>query len=324
MSNMAMPLTSASTVTEENITTPNKELSMSRQSTSHLLLIEPEVFYANPETMDTNVYQIDQQESQDATYQKALGEFRRFRDMLVENGVVITTLRGDKGCPDHLFPNWISTHEDRKMVIYPMLNSNRRAERSDEIIKFFGQHYDVALDISGYENQAQYLESTGSLNMDRVNKVVYSGLSSRTDEELARLWADEMGYEIEIFETRTHAGKPVYHTDLVMFIGTKLAAICADCIIPEHRKRIVDRLSETHDVVLLTLEQLQSFCGNSLEVLDKNGEPMLVMSENAYNALRDDQIKIYKKYFTKLLHTDISTIEKYGGGSARCLIMEMF
>ena len=311
---------------DHSLTLPadEKEYAMPRQSTSHLLLIEPATFYANPETMDTNIYQIDQSETHEQTYQKALAEFRAFRDVLVENGVVVTTLKGSTECPDHLFPNWISTHENREMVVYPMLNDNRRAERTDEIIKFFETHYDIALDISAFEERGQFLESTGSLNMDRINKVVYAGLSGRTDETLAKYWAEQMGYELETFRTETDAGKPVYHTDLVMYIGSELAVICADCIVEEDRQRVLDRLSKTHKVVELSMEQLNSFCGNSLEILNTDGERMLVMSKAAFDALREDQLEIFNQYFTKILYSDISTIEKYGGGSARCLIMEMF
>ena len=300
------------------------EQAMTIQSTNHLLLIEPAVFYANPQTMDTNVYQIVEKETPEQTLAKALAEFHAFRDMLVANGVSVTTVKGSPGCPDHIFPNWISTHEGHRMIVYPMKEQNRREERSPQMISFLERFYDIAYDFSAFEQKGQYLESTGSLCLDRVNRIAYSGLSGRTDEKLARFWAQQTGYDIEIFRTQSHTGKPVYHTDLTMFIGSELAAICAECIVPEDRERVLNRLRRTHAVVELSLGQLQAFCGNSLEILNDAGEKMLVMSETAYRALRDDQKEIYGRYFTKLLHSDISTIEKYGGGSARCLIMEMF
>lgn len=309
----------------DNETSQHKELAMSTaQSTSRLLLVEPAEFYANPETMTTNVYQVEEGVSADETFKMALNEFRGFRDMLVENNVAVTTVRGVEGCPDHLFPNWISTHEGREMIIYPMRNDNRRAERTPAIIDFFKSLYDVALDIRDFENKGQFLESTGSLCMDRVNKVAYCGLSGRSDEKLARFWAEQTGYDLEVFETESHAGKPVYHSDLVMFIGTEVIGICAECIKEEHRERVLNRLKQHRTVVELSLEQLQNYCGNSLEVQSVDGDKMLVMSETAYKALRDDQKETYLKYFTKLLHAPIPTIEKYGGGSARCLIMELF
>ena len=294
------------------------------QSTGHLLLIEPAEFYTNPETMDTNVYQVDQDESPEQVFQKALGEFRGFRDMLVENGVAVTTVKGDKGCPDHLFPNWASTHTGGQMVLYPMLNDNRRRERSPEMIAFFKRFYDVAFDFSDFEHKNQFLESTGSLCLDRVNGVAYAALSDRTTEDLARLWSERTGYDVVIFETESHTGKPVYHTDLVMWIGTEVAAVCSACIKEEYREDVLSRLRQTHEVIELGMDELNAFCGNSLEVLNEQGDRMLVMSDMAYAALSDELKKRLDPFFTKLLHAPIPTIEKYGGGSARCLIMEMF
>lgn len=311
----------------QNIKTPSaeNETAMITQSTNHLLLIEPAVFYANPETMTTNVYQVDEHESHETSFEKGLDEFHRFRDMLVANGVTVTTVLGSPECPDHIFPNWASTHENGKLILYPMLNDNRRAERSDVMIDFFTKYYDIDHDFSTYENQGKYLESTGSLCLDRVNRVAYAALSDRTSEEMVRLWGEKTGYDFETFHTRSHTGKPVYHTDLTMWIGTEIAAICADAIVgDENRERILSRLQKTHNVVELTLEQMGAFCGNSLEIVNQQGEKMLVMSENAYFALTEDQKETYLKYFVRLLYSDIHIIEKYGGGSARCLIMEMF
>lgn len=297
---------------------------MLRQSTRSLLLIEPAVFYANPETMQTNVYQVEQELSHEESFKKALVEFRAFRDLLVENGVIVTTIRGSENCPDHLFPNWMSTHEDGKMILYPMLNENRRAERVPEMIDFMKTHYEVEHDFSGFENRGQALESTGSLCLDRLNKVVYAALSVRTSESLARTWAEQTGYDIEIFETTSHQGDPVYHTDLVMWIGTEVAAICSECITEEHRERVLSRLKQTHEVVELSLDQLKAFCGNALEIIGAKDEKMLIMSDVAYEALDSEQKEIYGRYFSRLLHAPIPTIEQYGGGSARCLIMELF
>lgn len=300
------------------------ELSKGPQSTGHLLLIEPAAFYANPETMDTNVYQVEEKETPEAIYARALQEFRAFRDMLVENRVAVTTVKGMEGCPDHLFPNWISTHTGGKMIVYPMRNDSRRAERSPEMMAFFGSLYETADDLTPFEKQGNFLESTGSLCLDRVNRVAYAALSGRTTESLVRLWGERTGYEVVIFETQSHAGKPVYHTDLVMWIGTEIAAICADSIRKDQRDAVLSRLKKTHEVMELSMGQLKAFCGNSLEILDAGGDRMLVMSEGAWQALEDGQKDHYGRFFGKLLHAPIPTIEKYGGGSARCLIMELF
>ncbi len=311
-------------VANENQEGRAKGLATSVQSTSHLLLIEPAEFYANPQTMETNVYQVDEHENPDDIYQKAITEFRGFRDMLVENGVAVTTLRGVKGCPDHIFPNWISTHTGRQMIIYPMLNDNRRAERTPEMIAFFESLYDTAFDFRAAEQNGQFLESTGSLCLDRVNRIAYVALSGRTDEALAREWGAQTGYEVVIFETTSHTGKPVYHTDLVMWIGTECAALCSSCIRADQREAVLAKLRETHDVIELDMDQLAAFCGNALEIMSTDGERMLVMSEAAYQGLGDTYKKTFGKYFARLLHAPIPTIETYGGGSARCLIMELF
>jgi hypothetical protein len=306
-------------------TMPEKiDATLTVQSTSHLLLIEPAEFYANPETMDTNVYQVTESETKEEAFKKAISEFRAFRDMLVEKGVGITTVQGVEGCPDHIFPNWISTHENNKMIVYPMLNDNRRKEKTPEMIEFFKRFYDVAYDYSPFEERGQFLESTGSLNMDRVNKVAYVALSGRTDENLANFWGEQTGYDVITFNTSSHAGRPVYHTDLVMFIGTEVAGVCFDCIDEGDRERVRESLSKTHKIVELSMEQLGSYCGNSLEIKNQNGDKFLVMSSEAYNALTEEQKATYLTYFKELLHSPIPTIEKYGGGSARCLIMEMF
>lgn len=299
---------------------------MTVQSTRHLLLIEPECFYANRETMQTNIYQVEEEAGdRDEVYAAALHEFRVFRNLLVENGVFVTTMRGLPNCPDNLFPNWISTHENREMVVYPMLNESRQWERAPDVIDFINYHYDMALDLRDYEKEGRALEATGSLNLDRVNKIAYVALSDRTDPDLAKIWCDKMGYELITFHTDTGSGQPVYHSDLVFWIGTDVAAICADCISDEvERERVLDSLKTHREVVELSMGQLNAFCGNSLEILGHDEARMLIMSDAAHNALRPDQIEIFAKYFSKLLSSPIPTIEKYGGGSARCMIMELF
>ena len=297
---------------------------MTAQSTRHILLIEPAEFFANPETMETNVYQHDAHEPHDATFKKALKEFRAFRDMLVENGVFVTVARGIAGCPDMIFPNWMSTHENKEMMLYPMLTANRRAERTPELIGLLEKSYTLRHDFRDWEHGDLFIEATGSLCLDRVNRIVYAGLSRRTSAAAVRKWANVTGYKAEIFETRSHTDLPVYHTDLTIWIGTEIAAVCAECILPEYREHIVSSLRQHRDVLELSRAQQEAFCGNSLEVLGEGDRRMLVMSDSALDALTDNQIKQLNRYFDRLLHSPIATIEKYGGGSARCLMAELF
>jgi hypothetical protein len=297
---------------------------MIKQSTNHILMIEPKEFYLNPETQDTNVYQVDDNESHDVTLQKALAEFRTYRDCLVSNGVTITTFQGIEGCPDHLFPNWASTDPFGTLSLFPMLNLNRSAERIPRITDKLEQYYDLAVDLRDEEKNGRALESTGSLVMDHINRVVYAALSPRTDAELAQRWADARSYKLVTFNTTSHTGQPVYHTDLIIHIGTNYAGVCSECIVDEDRDRIVNLLKETRDVVEYSNSQLKSFCGNSLEVLDGGGNHLLVMSQAGQNALRPEQKEQILTHMSAIIGTDISTIEHYGGGSARCLMMELF
>lgn len=302
-------------------------LPQSPQSTDHILLIEPDVFYANPETMASNVYQRHTAETPQEVYEKALAEFHGFREMLASNGVRVTTLKGIKDCPDHIFPNWMSTHvteNGRGVIFYPMLNDNRRKERTPELVAFFKKQYDVYLDLTQHEKRDKCLEANGSLCLDRANKVAYAALSSRTHLELAEAWAQKTGYKLVPFHTTGEGGKPVYHTDLVMWIGTEVAAICAEVIEQEKRPEVLASLAEKREVIELTFAQINSFCGNALEVQNGQGEKMLVMSEAAFQALTQAQKEVFNRYFTRMLQCPIPTIEAHGGGSARCLMLELF
>lgn len=297
---------------------------MSEQSTRHIMMMEPVNFHSNPQTIETNQYQADNPADIKAIHNAAVHEFRAYRDALVEAGVIVTTAIGQDGHPDDIFcNNWVSSHAGNQMVFYPMLAENRRLERRPELIKILLRYYDVALDLSDFENQGRFLESTGALCMDRVNKIAYCALSARADEGLAQKFADHMGYKLHVFNTRNHAGKPVYHTDVLMYIGSGYAGICSESIVPEDRPRILAELSKTHEIIDLTMDQLRSFCGNALEVRGRKDAKILAMSSAAHNALRDDQKKVLLKYVSQIVHSDLSTIEKYGGGSARCMLLEL-
>tara|TARA_R110001592_G_scaffold20926_21_gene84840 strand:- start:3911 stop:4807 length:897 start_codon:yes stop_codon:yes gene_type:complete len=297
-----------------------------KQSTNHLLMVEPSVFYANPQTLETNVYQTEEHhENYDVTLSKAKIEFQKYRDMLVEKGVMVTTVIGHEECPDMVFPNWASTYDNGQLIIYPMLAENRSFERRPRIMDRLKRLYPKVEDWSGYEAEGLALESTASIVADHVNKRAYSGLSKRTSPELVEKWADFMGYETLMFETVSHAGLPVYHTDFLMYIGTEMAAICSDCLVDDDmRKTVLDRLRQTHEVIEFTMEQLQANCCNALEVIGRQDKRMLTMSKAAEHALDDKQFQIIEKHYDTLICPDLTTLEKYGGGSARCMLMELF
>jgi hypothetical protein len=291
------------------------------QSTNHIMMMEPMEFHANPQTKETNSYQHDDEETVDAIQKKAVQEFRNFRDMLVENGVAVTTTFGQKGAPDDIFcNNWVSTLPDGKMTFYPMLADNRKIERRPEIIALLDKMYGEVFDLSKYENEGKYLESTGAMWLDKVNKIAYQGRSQRSHEALAKKWCENYGYEHYPFDTE-HRGKPVYHTDVLMWIGTSLAGICSECLIS---RDIIDRLKQHREVVEFTNEQMAAFCGNSLEVIGTGGEKMLVMSMSGYKTLTGVQKDLIHKHYRKVISPEIQTIEFYGGGSARCMLLELF
>lgn len=298
---------------------------MSRQSTRHIMMMEPADFYANPQTFETNQYQDTAPTDIWTVHQASVTEFRTLRDTLVSHGVVVTTALGAKGCPDDIFVNnWVSTHAGRKMVLYPMLAENRRMERRPELLEILTESYDLALDLSPEESRGRFLESTGSLCQDRVNRIAYAALSPRTDIELARRWCEVMDFRLIPFRTRNHAGKPVYHSDVMMWIGTGVAGICVECILPEDRAPVMESLRQTHEVVEISMDQMRAFLGNALEVRGEKDGRNLVMSGSAYRSLTEDQKRVILGHVDRIIHADIPTIERYGGGSARCMLLELF
>ncbi len=297
---------------------------MQKQSTRHILLTEPVNFYGNPQTMPTNEYQNENPEDISRIKQSARQEFRLLRDALVNHGIIVTSIKGQHGCPDDVFcNNWTSTHQDGRIVLYSMLAENRRPERRQDVIDLLEKTYDIALDLGRFQNEGKYLESTGSLVLDRVHKVAYGTISARTDKKLAEYWAGEMGYRLHLFNTRGKSGKPIYHTDVLMYIGTEYAGICSECIDADEREDIVRTLSSTHEIIDLSLDQISHFCGNALEVVGENEKRYLVMSDQAHNAYTSDQLNVIRKYTSGVIYSPLDTIEKYGGGSARCMMLEL-
>jgi len=297
------------------------------QSADHLLFIEPAVFFANPETSATNPYQnTAEQTDPDALLAAAQTEISRFTALLESFGVTITRAPGSAKCPDHIFPgNWVSTHPKRTAVYYPMMAKNRRAERTPEICAILEKRYKIFHDLTPFTAEKKFLEGTGSLVLDRVNHIAYLALSERSHRKVAEKWAADMDYELVCFDTATRDNMPVYHTDLIMFIGRDIAGICLDCIPDDtQRTRVREQLSETHDIIEFSIEQMHEMCGNALEVRGEAGIPYLVMSSRAYEALSEEQRNSFRRYYVDILHSPLDVVENYGGGSARCLILELF
>lgn len=294
------------------------------QSAKAVLMVRPAYFGFNPETQDTNDYQSKGSLLPEEVYATALKEFENLKTALLDHGVAVRVFDNkDKGAPDAIFPNAVSIHPEGA-VLYPMLQPNRQRELSPEFISFLTEElgYKIYHDFSGYAQEGRALEATASLVMDRINKVAYCALSARSDEALAREATQKLGYELITFETEDHVGKPVYHTDVLMFIGSSYAGICLDCI-TKGREKVEERLSRTHEIVPISPEQLLSMCGNALEVLGSGGRKFLVMSDKALAAFDMVQKEAFAKYTDGIIHAALSTLEEYGGGSARCMLMDL-
>ncbi len=228
--------------------------------------------------------------------------------------------------PDSVFPNnWFSVI-DNMLVLYPMLAENRRLERRQEIIQSIQEKYNlqIVIDLTVYEIEGLYLEGTGSLVLDKMNRVAYVAISPRTSRRLAELWCRLFNYKLVYFNTSDGDGMPVYHTNVLLAVGTGYAILAPDMITVEtERKFLLDSLAQTgHDVILLSNEQVKAFAGNMLEVTGSNDKKLLLMSETAYKSLSLTQIKLIEKHVSPLIIT-VTTIENTGGGSVRCMVAEI-
>ena len=233
-------------------------------------------------------------------------------------------MKGIPECPDHIFPNWFITFEDKTFQLFSMKAENRRLEKTKEMIEFLSMNYSLNGDLTEYENKDLFLEATSSMVIDRVNMVVYAAISSRTSSELTKKWCDDNNFELVLFETESHKGDAIYHTDVFMYVGQKIIGICFDVILPKYRQMVKEKVGRFHDIYEIKENQILDFCGNSLEARNDSNEYFLIMSSRAFNALNDGQKEKLSKYYKKIIHSDLTTIERYGGGSARCMLNELF
>lgn len=303
--------------------------------TNTLLLIEPNHFTANPDTLATNFYQNKVTGNID-TQKLAKQEFDLLVKELHKNEIKTIVLPAKKEpiTPDALFPNnWISFHSnsDKKAILYPMCGKNRRLERRNDTIEEaqkLGFQIDEIIDLTDFENQNNFLEGTGSLILDRENKIAYACLSQRTDKNLIDIFCEKMNYKSVVFtsEQKTNEGwKLIYHTNVMMSVGEKIAVVCLESIRnQDERNNLVQKLKGTGKEILeISLEQKYHFAGNMLQVKNSKGQPFWVMSEAAHKILSQNQLAILQKE-SKIIYSPIPTIEKYGGGSIRCMLCEIF
>ncbi|WES96943.1 arginine deiminase-related protein [Chryseobacterium arthrosphaerae] len=302
------------------------------QTTDTVLMIEPIAFGYNAETAKNNYFQVEQTGSD--IQSKALAEFNTFVGKLRGKGINVITIKDtlDPHTPDSIFPNnWVSFHKDGKVVLYPMFASNRRVERREDIletIENLGFEIDEIDDWSFSETQGHFLEGTGSMIFDHDNKIAYGSVSLRLDEKLFREFCTKYGFTPVVFHSYQTVGTerlPIYHTNVMMCVADRFVVICLDCIDDElEREKVIEAIKKSgKEIIEISEDQMQQFAGNMLQVQNKEGEKFLVMSQTAYQSLTPEQVAAIEKY-CEIIYSDLNTIEINGGGSARCMLAEVF
>lgn len=302
------------------------------QTTNRLLMVRPVRFAFNEETAANNAFQ-HKSESMQATLQiqqEAVREFDAYVGLLRENGVIVDVLQDTEEpfTPDSIFPNnCFSTHigQEHILVLYPMFACNRRKER-DKLLKMVDMmKYDRVVDLTSWEQKQCFLEGTGSLVLDREHRIAYACASPRTSEVVLKEWAAHLDYRYLLFDSVDEKGIAVYHTNVLMHVGTDMAVVCLESIRDMQQRESLVRSLTDHgkEIVPITYEQMNHFAGNMLEVRSSHGEKILVMSKTARESLTEEQLLRMQKY-VRIISPDIHVIESAGGGSARCMMAELF
>ncbi|WP_420604285.1 citrulline utilization hydrolase CtlX [Flagellimonas sp.] len=304
------------------------------QVTNTILMVRPISFRMNEQTAVNNYFQEKMGVGQDKINAKAQQEFDDFVSKLRNHGVHVVVVQDTKepDTPDSIFPNnWISFHADGTVAVYPMFAENRRNERREDVFEILekdGFRIDNVVDYTSAEEEGVFLEGTGSLLLDRVNKKAYCALSDRAEEELVIEFCEDFDYLPVIFTAnQTVEGKrlPIYHTNVMMALAETFAIICLDTIDDEkERKNVVEHLkSDGKEVINITEEQMYHFAGNMLQVVGADGQRYMVMSSAAYHSLDNSRREAIEKH-CPIIHSSLTTIETCGGGSARCMMAEVF
>jgi len=291
-------------------------------------MIKPVRFDFNAETAVNNRFQV--RSTENGVQEKALREFENFIATLRQHAIDVTVIEDtpEPYTPDSIFPNnWISFHDDASILLYPMFAVNRRLERKQQVLDVVNQKFKVTktIDLSSYENENVFLEGTGSMVLDRENKIAYACISPRTDKKALQDFCDKMHYTAIIFSAVDSDNEPIYHTNVMMCVADEFAVICLDSIKNEtERKTVSDSLIQNgKQIIEISFDQMNHFAGNMLQVHNREGKKIVVMSSQAYHSLSAQQI-LSIEHFNPIIHSDITTIETNGGGSARCMMAEVF
>jgi hypothetical protein len=307
---------------------------MNQQTTNQLLMIRPSCFYTNEQTARNNYFQQQTDENQRSTTAKAQQEFDGFVDELRSHGVKVFVWQDpeEPQTPDALFPNnWISFHNPQTLVTYPMYAVNRQMEVSNAPIKFLeskGLLFANKLDFTSHISSNIFLEGTGSMVLDRVNQIAYCARSERTNSILIDMFCQKMGYSAVVFSSLQSVNgqrQPIYHTNVMMSVGLDFAMVCLDSVDDINERNILIGSLEKSGkkIIELTEDQIHQFAGNVLELQSVSCNRLLAMSSTAYYALTDSQKEEISSKLT-MVHSPLPTIERLGGGSARCMMAELF
>lgn len=295
------------------------------QSASTVLMIRPKWFGANAETALSNAFQ----KNAKADLNDILLEFDQVVFALQNEGVEVIVYQDIEKprCPDAIFPNnWLGVHPGKQLVVYPMMAINRRQERRKDIIEdlLFKYRIPKPLDLSKYENNGEYLEGTGSIVYDHINKIAYAALSPRTHQSLAKLLNDVLGYKLVCFRTKNFNGSPIYHTNVLLSIGSEFAVVAKELIEPDDQEVVLNSLNESgRSIIEITNVQAFSFAANILELTNKFDERLLVISNKALDSLNAIQVSAIQKSCL-LVPVSVDLIEQIGGGGVRCMLTEIF
>lgn len=305
----------------------NRDELMERQASGAVLLVRPACFGFNPETAASNAFASS---AGGNVADAVLREFDAVAQRLGDAGVAVLVLEDtpEPPKPDAIFPNnWVSFHADGTMVIYPMESASRQREREPErlaaLLRQSGFEVRRTVDLSHHERHGRFLEGTGSLVLDRPGLRAYANLSPRTDPHVIADFDDRLDYTTLLFDARDRSGRPIYHTNVLLSLGTRLAVLCTEAVAEEYRAVLIDEIEATgRRVVEVDFEQLKSFACNLIELKNDRGDPVIAISAAAKASLRPDQIKSLES-FGELLDVPIPTIERVGGGSIRCMIADI-
>ncbi len=291
-------------------------------------MVRPVSFGFNEQTSSNNAFQVRGFEKDAAA--EAIEEFDKFTSLLKEHGVNLYVVQDtpEPHTPDSIFPNnWFSTHEGGTLVLYPMFAPNRRLERKPAVLDLLKNEFDVkrVIDLTRFEKENKFLEGTGSMVPDRDNNLIYACRSVRTDESVLEAFCDELDFDFYLFHAFDALGNPIYHTNVMMTVGTEFVLVCLDSIRDiDERENFIGLVEESNkEIIEISLEQMAEFAGNMLEVRGSNGQKLLVMSKRAKNSLNESQLERIQSY-CKIVSPDLTVIENNGGGSARCMMAEVF